>query len=90
MIAWGLLFSCGEWMITDTYPSANREQKLFLVDMKTEAVISLGRYWEPKEFRSWWRCDLHPRWSPDGDMIGFNSTHTGSRQVYLFRLSSNY
>jgi hypothetical protein len=76
-----------KWMVTDTYPSAGmREQKLFLMDMKTEAVISLGRYVQPQEFTGFWRCDLHPRWSPEGDMIVFNSTHTGSRQVYLFRL----
>ncbi len=77
-----------KWMLTDTYPSAGmREQKLFLMDMETEAVISLGRYVQPQEFTGFWRCDLHGRWSPEGDMIVFNSTHTGSRQVYLFRLN---
>jgi hypothetical protein len=75
----------GKWMITDTYPhgSALREQKIYLMDMKTEAVLPLGRYVEPEEFVSHWRCDIHCRWSPNGDMIGFNSTHTGTRQVYL-------
>ena len=77
-----------KWMITDTYPSRGmREQKIYLMDMETEAVLSLGRFVQPEEFTSHWRCDLHARWSTDGDMIVFNSTHTGSRQVYLFRLS---
>ena len=76
-----------QWMVTDTYPGPGlREQKIFLMDMKTQAVISLGRFTEPEEFSGHWRCDIHCRWSPKGDMIGFNSTHTGSRQVYLFRL----
>jgi hypothetical protein len=76
-----------QWMVTDTYPGTGlREQKIFLMDMKTQAVISLGRFTEPEEFSGQWRCDIHCRWSPKGDMIGFNSTHTGSRQVYLFRL----
>ncbi len=74
----------GRWMVTDTYPSdGSHEQKLVLMDMDSEAVISLGRFVEPPEFTKGWRCDLHARWSPDGDMIGFNSTFTGSRQVYV-------
>jgi hypothetical protein len=76
-----------EWMVTDTYPSAGmREQKIYLMDMKTQALLSLGRFTESDEFSGQWRCDIHCRWSPDGDMIGFNSTHTGSRQVYIYRL----
>jgi hypothetical protein len=75
----------GNWMVTDTYPAdGSHEQKLVLMDMRTEAVISLGRFVEPPEFTKGWRCDLHPRWSPDGSMIGFNSTFTGSRQVYIY------
>lgn len=76
-----------KWMVTDTYPGEGmREQKIFLMDMKTKAVMSLGRFVEPEEFHGGWRCDIHSRWSPNGDIIGFNSTQTGSRQVYLLRL----
>ena len=78
----------GRWMITDTYPDrVSHEQKLYLMDMKTQAILPLGRFVEPPEFNSGWRCDLHPRWSPEGDKIGFNSTFTGSRQVYIFKFN---
>jgi len=77
-----------KWMVTDTYPSRGmREQKIYLMDMETEAALSLGRFVEPEEFTGYWRCDIHCRWSPEGNMIGFNSTHTGSRQVYVFYLT---
>jgi len=77
-----------KWMVTDTYPDRNmREQKIYLMDMETEAVMSLGRFVEPEEFTGHWRCDIHCRWSPEGNMIGFNSTHTGSRQVYVVYLA---
>ena len=76
----------GKWMVTDTYPSKNREQKIYLMDMKTECVMPVGRYIEPEKFKGDWRCDIHCRWSPNGDMIGFNSTHSGKRQVYVLRL----
>jgi hypothetical protein len=75
-----------KWMITDTYPSKNREQKIYLMDMRTECILPIGRFIQPKEFTNYWRCDIHCRWSPNGDMIGFNSTHSGSRQVYILRL----
>lgn len=79
----------GKWMITDTYPSRGlREQKIYLMDMKTEAVLSLGRFAQPEEFTGHWRCDLHCRWSPNGDIVGFNSTHTGSRQVYVIKFDN--
>lgn len=77
----------GKWLVTDTYPGAGmNEQKIYLMDMKTQAVLPLGRYKEPEEFSKGWRCDIHCRWSPKGDMIGFNSSHTGSRQVYIMKL----
>jgi Tol biopolymer transport system component len=80
----------GKWMVTDTYPSRGLfEQKLYLMDMETEAVLPMGRYIHPPEFRDNGKdaaCDLHPRWSPNGDMIGFNSVTTGSRQVYIIKL----
>ncbi|MBT3384671.1 MAG: hypothetical protein HN778_13245 [Prolixibacteraceae bacterium] len=81
----------GKWMVTDTYPSrGSKEQKLYLMNMETEAVLPMGRFVHPTEFRENGKdaqCDLHPRWSPDGDMIGFNSVTTGERQVYILNLN---
>ena len=80
----------GKWMVTDTYPSKGLyEQKLYLMHMKSEAVLPLGRYVHPPVFRENGKdaaCDLHPRWSPKGDMLGFNSVTTGSRQAYIIKL----
>jgi Tol biopolymer transport system component len=80
----------GKWMVTDTYPVPGmREQKIYLMDMATGAVMSLGRFVEPEDYtkgNGYYRCDIHCRWSPKGDMIGFNSTCTGSRQVYILKL----
>ncbi len=88
----------GKWMVTDAYPSTElQEQKIYLLNMKTQAAMCLGRFVEPEEFTNegkygstrgkFWRCDLHCRWSPKGDIIGFNSTRTGSRQAYIMRLT---
>lgn len=77
----------GEWFITDTYPNGLREEQLFLMDMDNQAVLPLGRFEQASGYKAGWRCDLHPRWSPESDMVGFNSTHSGKRQVYAIRFS---
>lgn len=77
----------GKWMVTDTYPKNEmNEQKIFLMDMNSEAVISLGRFQNNINYKKDWRCDIHCRWSPSSKIIGFNSTHNGTRQVYIFKL----
>ena len=76
----------GKWMVTDTYPGKNREQTIRLLNLKTDSVETLGSFREPPEFKEGWRADIHCRWSPKGDLIGFNSTHTGSRQVYVMKV----
>ncbi|CAN5252028.1 hypothetical protein BH09BAC4_BH09BAC4_26830 [soil metagenome] len=81
----------GRWMVTDTYPVADtRDQKIFLLDMKSQAALALGRYSSPAAYTSGWRCDIHCRWSPSGTMIGFNSAHSGTRQVYIMKLNSSH
>lgn len=80
----------GKWMITDSYPSGgSREQRLYLMDMKSEAVLPLGRFFHSEEYRGekgWTRCDLHPRWSAKGNLLGINSVFNGTRQVYIFKV----
>jgi hypothetical protein len=77
----------GNWMVTDTYPDkVTRDQNVYLMNMKTDSVITLGSFPEPKEYTGGWRADIHCRWSPKGDKIGFNSAHSGTRQVYIMKL----
>lgn len=80
----------GRWMVTDTYPEGGfNDQKIYIMDMETEAVLSLGRYPHSDEHLSFGtRCDIHVRWSPRGDMFGFNSTHTGYRQAFIVNVEA--
>jgi hypothetical protein len=70
------------WMVTDTYPDLNRVQTLMIYDLSKNVRIDLGRYYVPPGLNGQIRCDLHPRWHPDGRMICFDSAHQGTRQVY--------
>ena len=77
----------GKWMATDTYPATGtRNQTIYLLNMQTDSVLALGNFPEPAAYTGGWRADIHCRWSPKGDLIGFNSAHNGSRQVYMMKV----
>jgi hypothetical protein len=66
-----------------------REQVMALFQVASGRTIELGRFRSPPEYKGEWRCDLHPRVSPDGRMIAFDSAHAGNgRQIYLMDLRS--
>lgn len=76
----------GKFISTDGYfddwNGFNRTWKI--IRLSDGAVQLLGYYYVPEEYRNdWTRCDLHPRFRPDGRQIAFNSVHEGSRQVYI-------
>lgn len=75
------------YIITDTYPDRKRQRHLLLYDRKEDDVTKLGSFFEPLEYTGTRRCDLHPRWSPDGTAISFDSTHTGRRESYILDVS---
>ncbi|OYR69589.1 hypothetical protein DJ79_02515 [Halorubrum ezzemoulense] len=77
----------GRYIVTDTYPDRKRQRHLLLYDRETDNVTELGRFFEPLDYTGERRCDLHPRWSPDGTQISFDSTHTGRRDSYILDVS---
>jgi len=81
-----------EWILNDTYPQGeSRKQELYLYHQPSKRRIDLGRFYEPISFKnqisSEWRCDLHPRCTPDGKYVIFDSTHEGNqRQMYMVKI----
>ncbi len=74
----------GKWLSTDGYIDKNYNRQWALMRTADEAVKSIGEFFVPEPYRTtYWRCDLHARWRPDGRQLGFNSVHEGSRQVYV-------
>jgi hypothetical protein len=76
----------GKWMVTDSYPDKERYQHLYLVRMADNTGVEIAKFQEPVEYKGFWRCDLHPRWSRKGDMLCIDSTHSDKRQVYVVKL----
>ena len=78
-----------EWILNDTYPTGKeRLQELYLYHIPSARKVSLGKFHEPEKYIGEWRCDLHPKASPDGKYVIFDSTHEGDgRQIYMVDIS---
>jgi len=75
------------WIVSDTYPNAERMQQLFLIHEKKGEKIIIDRLRQPKSFKGEFRCDLHPRWSRDGKKVAIDSLNDGTRRIYLYDVS---
>lgn len=73
---------CSNYMIFDSYPDKSRMKKLFTYNIKSQKFFKIGEFFEPIYYFGETRCDLHPRFSYDGKMIFFDSTHEGKRFLY--------
>ncbi len=78
-----------EWIVCDTYPGGrDRSQQLYLFNVEREERVDLGVFPAPEAYSGEWRCDLHPRCSPDGKFLTIDSAHGGSgRRMYVVALS---
>jgi hypothetical protein len=74
-----------QWILNDTYPlGEQREQHTYLFHVATSRIVPLGHFHSPREYSAEWRCDTHPRFSPDGTKVVIDSPHgAGGRQLYL-------
>ncbi len=78
-----------EWILNDTYPDKERNQHVYLYNVATGRKIPVGHFHSPPEYKGEWRCDTHPRFSPDGRSVVIDSPHGGNgRQMYLIDISS--
>jgi Tol biopolymer transport system component len=78
----------GRWIVTDTYPDRARHQRLLLYDTRSGRCAILGRFFSPWGFTNSTRCDLHPRWSPDGKWISIDSAYEGLRRTYFVNVAA--
>ena len=77
-----------QWILNDTYPDKQRNQNVYLYHVATGKKVPLGHFYLPPEYKGEWRCDTHPRFSPDGRSVVIDSPHEGNgRQMYLIDIS---
>ena len=72
------------WVVCDTYPRGEeRMSEIMLYEMETGEKTVLGNFHSEPQYTKDIRCDLHPRWSPDGKTITFDTVHGDTRQIWL-------
>lgn len=81
----------GDWMLYDSYPDGSTPdylRALQVYGLRRRQGHTLGRFraekYTPETVDC--RCDLHPRWMPDGSSITFDSIHEGYRGLYWMDL----
>ena len=78
----------GRWILTDTYPNAETNiRRLLLYEVASDTCYVIGEFFALPDLGRHNRCDLHPRFSPDGLSVTIDSIHEGSRQQYLIDVS---
>jgi hypothetical protein len=78
-----------DWILNDTYPDKDRKQHVYLYHVPTGKTVPLGDFYLPPQYTGEWRCDTHPRHSPDGRSVIIDSAHEGQgRQMYLIDIRS--
>jgi hypothetical protein len=72
------------WILNDTYPDRKHLQHPYLYEVATGRQVALGHFRSPAEYSGEWRCDTHPRFSPDGKMVVIDTpTPDSGRQLHL-------
>ena len=76
-------------VVTDSYPNSVRVAGIRLLrDDDPEGKLSkeIARVYAPFRYDNDTRCDLHPRWSRDGQMVCFDACFEGFRGLYYVSL----
>jgi hypothetical protein len=75
----------GRFMLTDTYADDAGFRHLLLYDAERDHVHSVGKFYSPHNSCSY-RCDLHPRFSRDGQYVVIDTAHMGQHQIMVLQL----
>jgi hypothetical protein len=73
-------------VVFDTYPDRSRHQTLFFWKGGESKAIEIAKLHAPLNFKNDCRVDLHPRVSPNGEFVCFDSSFTGIRSMCVMKL----
>jgi hypothetical protein len=72
-----------KWILVDTYPDIKQLRHIYLYNVAQQNAVHVGQFHDTPVPEPYLRCDLHPRWDRTGTTICLDSTHDGTRQMYI-------
>ncbi len=76
-----------DWIVNDTYPDENQLQSVYIYHEPTNKRYPLAELYSPELYAGEWRCDTHPRTTPDGKAVIVDSPNYNGRQLYMLSIS---
>lgn len=76
----------GSMVVTDTYPDRARVARVYC--MIGDEVKEIVKVFAPFRYDNDVRCDLHPRWNRNGNLICIDSVFEGRRGLYQIKLKN--
>ena len=78
-------------MISEAFDKENKSlgysvAEQLVTEEEGKEIKVVARVFSPFKYDNDTRCDLHPRWSPDGKQICFDGTFEGHRGLYVVKL----
>lgn len=75
------LHSKHSWMLSDTLVNHLSERNLYIYHLEKNKKIDLASFFSPPHLQQEIRCDLHPRWSSNGQKVIVDTAHLGYRSM---------
>ena len=83
-----------QWVLYDTYPDRSMNQHVYMYHVSRKRLVHVGVFAAPRVYwgvppQNEWRCDLHPRFTRDGNKVIIDSPYNGTgRQIHLIDVSA--
>lgn len=75
--------------VIDSYPDGRRQQRLWQCDRTFRVAGLVAVFYSPLAMQGPRRCDLHPRFARNSDTIAIDTTHSGTRRLYVLERRSD-
>lgn len=76
----------GKYMITDSYPDSDGNQRLLVMNTENKKVVQIASFEAPLRGNPA-SCDLHPKLSFGGKYLAVDTAYTGKHRMILFELN---
>ncbi len=75
------------YIVVDSYPNHQCLSVLYLIDLKLNKVIEIGKFYSYYKYQNSYRCDLHPRFNHNDKKITIDTVYNSKRRIVEIDLS---